>query len=242
MEWTDDGIVLSARRHGEGGAIVQLLTREHGRHAGMVRGGSGRRARGIYQPGNEVRATWRARLSEHLGNYTCEPTTSHAAAIMGHRGALAALSAACALIEAGLPERAPHPELYEATLGLIRGLDHGAEGGWAEAYVRWELGFLAEMGFGLDLSRCAATGANDALVYVSPKSGRAVSASAGEPYRDKLLPLPAFLTRGGAPDAAAATQALALTGYFLEHHIFGGPERTLPPARLRLADAVSADR
>ncbi len=240
MEWTDDGIVLSARRHGEGNAIVQLLTRAHGRHAGMVRGGSGRRARGTYQPGNEVRATWRARLAEHLGNYTCEPLTSHAAAIMAHRGALAALSAACALVEAALPERAPHPELHDATLGLLHALDHGAEGGWAEAYVRWELGFLAEMGFGLDLARCAATGRNDELVYVSPKSGRAVSASAGEPYRDKLLPLPAFLTGRDAPDAAAVDQALHLTGHFLEHHIFGGPGRTLPPARLRLPDAFHA--
>jgi len=240
MEWTDDGIVLSARRHGEGGAIVQLLTRGHGRHAGMVRGGAGKRARGIYQPGNEVRATWRARLAEHLGNYTCEPLTSHAAAIMAHRGALAALSAACALIEAALPERAPHPQLHEATLGLLRALDRGGDGGWAEAYVRWELGFLAEMGFGLDLSRCAATGRNDELIYVSPKSGRAVSASAGEPYRDKLLLLPAFLTRGDPPDAVAVEQALHLTGHFLEHHIFGGPGRALPPARLRLPDAVHA--
>lgn len=240
MEWTDEGIVLSARKHGEGAAIVQLMTRAHGRHAGLVRGGSGRRARGVYQPGNEVRATWRARLSEHLGTYTCEPLASHAGAIMAHRGALAALSAACALIEAALPERAPHPALYEASQGLVQALDHGAEVGWAEAYMRWELGFLAEMGFGLDLARCAATGATTGLVYVSPKTGRAVSAEAGEPYRDKLLALPTFLVDGGVPDAQALRDALALTGHFLDRHIFAGTERRLPPARLRLADALGA--
>lgn len=243
MEWTDDGIVLAARRHGEASVIVQLLTRDHGRHAGLVRGGAGRRARGVYQPGNEVRATWRARLADHLGNYTCEPLVSHAADIMAHRGTLAALSSACALIEAALPERAPHPTLYKATHGLLRALDRGGgDGGWAEAYVWWELGFLAEMGFGLDLSRCAATGVNDELVYVSPKSGRAVSASAGEPYRDKLLPLPAFLVRDEAPDPPALGRALELTGHFLEHHIFGGTGRTLPAARLRLADIIVSRR
>ncbi len=160
MQWTDDGIVLSARPHGETAVVVQLLTRGQGRHAGLVRGGQGRRARGIYQPGNLVAARWSARLAEHLGNYTCELMESHAARVLDDPARLAALSAAAALAETALPEREPHAACYEGFLALLEALT-GAH--WAEAYVRWELALLAELGFGLDLESCAAGGASDRL-------------------------------------------------------------------------------
>ena len=233
MDWIDDGIVLSARKHGESAAVVSLLTRAHGRHAGLVRGGAGRRARGLYQPGNLLRATWRARLAEHLGNYTCEPVRAHAAAVLDAPLPLLALSSATTMVDAALPEREPHAALFDSLLALVEGLSRE---GWAALYVRWELGFLAELGFGLDLTSCAATGTNDALAWVSPKSGRAVSAGAGEPWRDRLLTLPAFLLEnGGSPPSQADIAAgLRLTGYFLANHVFGPDQRKLPAARERL--------
>jgi len=231
MEWHDEGIVLAVRRHGEAAAIVSLLTAGHGRHAGLVRGGASRRLRGVLQPGNAVSAAWRARLEEHLGTYIVEPLAS-AASLYGRPGPLAALTAATALVEAALPERAPHSELYHALAGLIEVLD---QPDWAESYVRWELFLLADLGFGLDLSSCAATGANDGLAWVSPKSGRAVSLSAGEPWRDKLLPLPRFLTsQGSAADAIQVAEGLRLTGWFLERHVFAPHGRHTPDARERL--------
>jgi DNA repair protein RecO (recombination protein O) len=239
MDWIDDGIVLSARKHGEAAAIVTLLTRSHGRHAGMVRGGAGSRARGLYQPGNLLRASWRARLSEHLGNYSCELMRSHAAAVLDDPLPLLALSAACAMVDAALPEREPHATLFESLSALVGGL--GREG-WAARYVRWELSFLAELGFGLDLSCCAATGVSDGLAFVSPKSGRAVSAGAGAPYADRLLALPAFLlAESGEPPARRDLAAgLKLTGFFLASHVFTPERRSLPAARERLLMAFAA--
>ncbi len=196
MDWTEDGIVLAARKHGEASAVVQLFTRGHGRHAGLVRGGAGSKARGVYQAGNLVAARWRARLAEHLGSFTCELVRSHAAAILDDPLRLAGLASACAVAEATLPERHPYPELYDAFAAMIGALAN--DPAWSAVYVHWELTLLGELGFGLDLGRCAATGATDDLVYVSPKSGRAVSRLAGEPYRDRLLPLPGFLV--GPPD------------------------------------------
>ncbi|MGH6932761.1 MAG: DNA repair protein RecO, partial [Dongiaceae bacterium] len=164
MEWTDEGIVLSARRHGEGAAIVALLTRDHGRHVGLVPGGAGRRARGVYEPGNRVRAVWRARLSEHLGHFACELLKSRAAVLLDSRTRLAALSAAVALVDGALPEREAHRRLFESLDGLIGRLcDADGDAAWTPAYVRFELDLLADLGFGLDLSRCAATGAADGL-------------------------------------------------------------------------------
>jgi len=238
MDWSDDGIVLAARKHGESSAIVTLLTRRHGRHLGLVRGGAGRRARGLYQPGNTVAASWRARLSEHLGSYTCEPVRAHAAGLLESAGALGALASACALVDTVLPEREPHAAVYEASLALLTAL---AGPRWAQSYVRWELALLAELGFGLDLASCAATGANDGLVFVSPRTGRAVSAAAGEPYRDRLLTLPAFLIEpddGIAASPAELGSGLALTGHFLERCVFAPDGRKLPPARSRLVDAL----
>lgn len=234
MQWSDEGIVLSARRHGESAAVVNLLTHEHGRHAGLARGGAGRRGRGLYQPGNRVAATWRARLAEHLGSYTCEALGGTAAALLDDPARLAGLAAACAVTEATLPEREPHPAAFAGLTALIEGLEGEV---WAQAYVQWEVEMLRELGYGLDLSVCAATGSNDGLAYVSPKTGRAVSLSAGAPYRDRLLPLPGFLIgqNGGAVEDAIAA-GLRLTGYFLDRHVFAPRDRTLPPARLRLAD------
>lgn len=240
MDWIDDGVVLSARPHGESAAIVQLLTRVHGRHAGLVHGGAGPRARGVLQPGNQVRAAWRARIADQLGTYRCELTHSGAANFLEDALRLAALAAACAVAETALPEREPHPAVFDGLVALTAALAASDEiGGWGRAQVQWELGLLAELGFGLDLSRCAATGTNDALAYVSPRTGRAVSFSAGEAYRDRLLPLPPFLA-GAAdpPDAGEIAAGLALTGHFLERHVFAALHRDLPAARQHLSDRL----
>ncbi len=236
MDWTDDGIILSARRHGETSVIVSLLTREHGRCAGLVRGGTGRRQRGVLQAGTLVRATWRARLAEHLGNLSCEPISSAVAGVLGDSMRLAALSAACAVAEAALPEREPYPGAFE---GLCILMDSLAGEAWPTVFVKWELGLLAELGYGLDLSCCAATGRNDQLAYVSPKTGRAVSLSAGEPYRNLLLRLPEFLILGDVlASPAEVFDGLALTGYFLTRHVFAAG--SVPPARARLFDRMRA--
>ena len=238
MDWTDEGIVLSARKHGESAAIVNLLTEGHGRHAGLVRGGAGKRARGIYEPGNRVRAAWKARLEEHLGNYTCELLQASAAEWLDDPMRLAGLSAVCAVAEAALPERETYARLSEFIAGLGRD-------DWLKSYVMWERDLLADMGFGLDLSECAGGGGGAGLAYVSPKSGRAVSRAAGETYKDKLLALPAFLlddpARGVESEnpAGEIADGLTLTGYFLERHAFIHDARGVPPARTRLAARAS---
>lgn len=237
MDWTDEGYVLAARRHGESAAIVQLLTRRHGRHAGLVQGGAGARARGMLQPGNRVRATWRGRLAEHLGNYRCEPIESNAAAVIEHPAKLATLSAACAVAESALPEREPHETTFDGFAFLM---DSFTGDIWAAVYVLWERNLLAELGYGLDLSACAATGRNDQLAYVSPRTGRAVSLSAGEPWKDRLFALPPFLLDAAAPAPPADILAgLAITGHFLEQHAFGIHHRPLPAARTRLLDRIA---
>ena len=238
MEWSDDAIVLTARRHGESAAVVSLLTRERGRHVGLVRGGFGQRARGLYEPGNRVRAVWRARLAEHLGHYACELLDSHAAALLDEPPRLAALAAAAAVAEAALPEREPHGRVYDRLRDLLAALCAPApDAAWQAAYVRWEIDLLADLGFGLDLAGPAATGGTDALAFVSPKTGRAVSLAAGEPYRDRLLPLPAFLLDERAVADPAQIQAgLHLAGYFLDRHVFAhhAPPARAPAARARL--------
>lgn len=237
MEWTDDAIVLAVRKHGEHGVIASLLTRDHGRHPGLVRGGTGRKARGLMQPGNGLRATWRGRLADHLGGYVCELTDARAARVLGDPRGLAGLAAACALAEAALPEREPHPAVYESLAVL---LDMLGQGGWASALVKWELGLLAELGFGLDLTRCAATGVSDDLTHVSPRTGRAVSRAAAGPYRERLLVLPPFLLRPGAAadTAAEVLDGLALTAHFLDRHVLTPAGRTLPAARHRLVQGL----
>lgn len=236
MEWRDAGIVLAARRHGESGLIVSLLTSGHGRHAGLVKGGLSKAGRGLYQPGNLLTATWKARLEDQLGLYACELGEANAAAVMADPGRLAALTAACAVAEAVLPEREAHPLLFDATLALVAALRDAPDVTYGAAYVEWEMVVLRDLGFGLDLSACAATGATEDLVWVSPRSGRAVSATAGEPWRDKLLPLPSFLLEDGEgedPDAAAIASGLRLTGWFLDRHVLAPHGRRPPPARDR---------
>ncbi len=239
MQWSESGIVLSARRHGETSSLVMLFTELHGRHAGLVRGGQGRRARGLYQAGNVVSAVWRARLDEHLGNYRCELVGARAAGLLDDALRLAALSSACAVVEAALPERHPYPTLYAAFQSL--GEDIASASDWRASYARFELMLLAELGFGLDLSACAVTGATEDLQFVSPRSGRAVSAAAGARWREKLLPLPAFLWRPDAapPAAEDLRAALKLTGWFLAAHIFA--DAGMPPARERFLERLARE-
>lgn len=234
MDWRDEGIVISVRRHGESSAIVEAFTAEHGRHAGVVRGGSSRRWTPVLQPGARLSLEWKARLEAHIGAFRVDPIETPLAAVLGDRAALAALGSVCALIAAALPERASHPALYAETRDLAAAL--GREAGWRARYARWEMRLLAELGFGLDLSACAATGMREDLAWVSPKSGRAVNREAGAAWADRLLPLPAFLRESseGETGPAALAEALALTGYFLETRLAPTlPREALPPARAR---------
>jgi len=220
MEWTDDGIVLGARRHGETSAIVEVMTRGHGRHLGLVRGGSGTRLRPLLQPGNTVRAVWRARLDEHLGYYQVEGIRLRAATVLASSHAVYGVTHLASLARL-LPERDPHEDIYEM---LDRTLDDFDEVGQAAAHlIKFELAMLAALGFGLDLDTCAATGETTELVYVSPKSGGAVSRRAGDPWRDRLLRLPAFLRDGEGNASGWSDQDLqdgfAITGLFLMRHV-----------------------
>ncbi len=232
MEWRDEGIILGLRRHGETSAIVELFTPLHGRHLGLVRGGRSRRLQVVLQPGNSIHATWRARLDEHLGTYAVEPDVSRAAALMESQTALFGFATLAAHLRL-LPERDPHPELYVRFLEALPVLSDPKAG--AREIVRFELSLLADLGFGLDLTECASTGSRQELVYVSPKSGRAVSRHAGEPYADRMLKLPDFLRldEADAPveDVAAG---FALTGHFLVRHVFEPRRIAMPPERERL--------
>lgn len=239
MDWRDEGILISTRRHGETSAIIEVFTAGHGRHAGVVRGGAGRRMAPILQPGAEISVEWSARLDEHIGAYRVDPIRAHGAALMEDRAALAALGAVTGLIAAALPERASHPALFAGSRDLVAALGRAPD--WPARYALWELSLLAELGFGLDLSRCAATGATGDLAYVSPKSGAAVSRAGAGPWADRLLPLPAFLCDGVIHDTAPAdvAAALRLTGFFLEARLAPTLARaTLPAARGRAVDAI----
>jgi DNA repair protein RecO (recombination protein O) len=236
IEWQDDGIVLHRRAHGEDAAIVQILTQNHGRHVGLARGAQSRRTRGTYEPGTVVQAVWRARLAEHLGHFTCEPVAHPVAAFFSDAGRLAALNAATAILAAALPERVPHPAVYDGTRAL---LDHLESEHWAEIYVQWEVALLADLGFALDFSACAG-GGNDRLAYVSPRTGRAVSLAAGEPYKDRLLPLPGFLIRADSGGPEAVGQGLRLTEHFLAKHVFAPTDAEVPAARRRLRERFTA--
>ena len=240
MEWRDTGFVLIARRHGESALIVELLTREHGRHAGLVRGGQSPRRRALLQPGNKVAVAWRGRLPEHLGSFDCELVEAHAARFLDDPDRLAALTAAASLLLIALPEREPNVDLYDAFAALLDALDSAQ--GWPQCYVAWECGLLAALGFGLDLGHCAVTGADDDLAYVSPRTGRAVSRGAGAAYRDKLLPLPDFLWRDAPARGTDIAAGLALTRYFLLHHLLLPHGRPMPEARERLAERMRRSR
>ncbi|MCX7889659.1 MAG: DNA repair protein RecO [Rhodobacteraceae bacterium] len=233
MEWRDEAIILTVRRHGESAAIVELLTPARGRHAGVVPGGASRRMAPLLQPGAQVQAAWRARLDEHIGTLTVEPLRSRAA-ILADRRALLALNAVCGLLSFALPEREPHLPVYAATVALLDALAGGAD--WHAAYLAWELLLLDELGYGLDLTACALTGATADLAWVSPASGRAVSRAAGQPWEGRLLPYPDT----AAADPARLNAGLVTTGYFLERRLARAlGDRPLPAARLRLIDALA---
>jgi DNA repair protein RecO (recombination protein O) len=238
MEWRDQGALLSVRRHGESAAIIEVFTSEHGRHAGVVRGGTSRKIAPVLQPGAQLDVTWRARLDEHLGAFAVEPVRSRAAAVMSDRLALAGLNSACSLLAFCLPERESHPVLYRRTVTLLDML--GQSEAWPLAYLRWELSLLEDMGFGLDLDRCAVTGSTADLIYVSPKTGRAVSAAGAGEWADKLLPLPQSLLGQGPVDLGGIREGLFTTGYFLTKWL--APqlgEKPLPAARQRFIDAMA---
>lgn len=238
MNWTDEGIVLSVRQHGETASIVELLTREHGRHAGLVHGGQSRKHRPTLQIGNHIEATWKGRLAEQLGHITVELRRGYAAAAMDDPMALAGLTTLATMARL-LPERDPHPNIYEIALFVLGFLEDASV--WPALYVRWELALLDELGVGLDLSRCAATGSRADLVYVSPKTGRAVSAEAGAPYKERLLALPAFLigdARGGVTTANVLA-GLELTGHFLLTRVLHPREMELPESRARLLQLIA---
>jgi DNA repair protein RecO (recombination protein O) len=237
MQWIDEGIVLGVKRHGETSAILELMTRERGRHLGLVRGGSGTRLRGLLQPGNSLRATWRARLDEHLGHYAVEAVNLRAAGFLGAAHAVHGVTHLAALGRL-LAEREPHPRVYAALETILDNLEEPLLA--APLIARFELAFLAELGFGLDLGSCAATGQTADLTYVSPRSGRAVSRAAGDEYRDKLIRLPRFLGTQDEPASAADLEdAFALTGFFLERHAFGPRGLALPAARARFVAAIA---
>lgn len=235
MDWQDTGCVLIARRHGENSAIVEVFTEAHGRHAGVVRGASSRRVAPTLQPGTQVAVTWRARLEDHLGSFAIEPIRSRAAAVMGGRLELAGLNAVTALLGFALPEREAHARLYAHTVTLLDLI--GESEAWPLAYLHWEMALLDELGFGLDLSRCAVTGARDGLVFVSPKSGRAVSEQGAGEWKDRLLPLPRCLLAAENRDLSEIASGLRTTGYFLKSWLAPAlGERPLPSARQRFVD------
>jgi DNA repair protein RecO (recombination protein O) len=242
MEWTGDGIVLGVRRHSEANAILELITREHGRHLGLVRGGAGSRMRPVLQPGNSVRAVWRARLDEHLGHFVVEGLQLRAASLLPVSHAVFGITYLAALCRL-LPERDPHPAIYDAVLRILDRIHDRALAGACVA--QFELQLIAELGFGLDLDQCALTGEAVDLAYVSPKSGRAVSRAAGTPWADKLLRLPPFLADEelrAAPSREELADAFALTGFFLSRHVYEPRGEAQPEARDRFLSAILQPR
>jgi DNA repair protein RecO (recombination protein O) len=236
MDWQDEGAILAMRPHGESAAIIEAFTARHGRHAGVVRGGASRKLAAILQPGSQVQVAWRARLEDHIGAFTVEPLRARAG-LLADRRALAGLNAVCALLRLSLPEREPHPVLYQSTIALMDDLEAGND--WPARYVRWEVSLLEELGFGLDLTACAVTGGTTDLAYVSPRTGRAVGRSAAGAWADRLLPLPACLTGQGSANPEELAQGLAVTGHFLAREL--APvlnDRALPDARARLVDLL----
>jgi DNA repair protein RecO (recombination protein O) len=238
MHWTDNAIILSTTKHGESAGVVSLLSAEHGFFKGLVRGISGKKQCGIYQCGNLVEATWRGRLSEHLGNFTAELTTPNAALIMHCPKRLAALSSICTLLEETMPEREQAKEIFTHLQSFIEMLKDDTH--WQLYYVLLEIELLSHLGFRLDLDSCAATGDTENLAYISPKSGRAVCESAGQPYRDKLFKLPKYLINGQNSDynPQEITNGLDICAYFLEKYIFKPHNAKLPVARLRFAEVM----
>jgi DNA repair protein RecO (recombination protein O) len=239
MDFTDEGILISAKPLGEANTIAELLTAKHGRHLGLVRGGRSRRMRPLMQLGNRLSVTWRARLADHLGGFNVELIEPHAARVLDDQVALAAIGSLATLAK-HLPERDPHPQLYYGALEVLGALEDA--GAWPTLLVRWEMLLLQDLGFGLDLSECAATGTDADLIYVSPKSGRAVSRDAGQPYCDRLLQLPRFLLEDDvAPTPSDVLAGFALTGHFLERDVLAPQGLALPAARTRLVELLARE-
>lgn len=231
MEWTEEAIAIGTRRHGENGVILEVMTRGHGRCLGLVRGGRSRAMRPVLQPGNSLSVTWRARLEGHLGQFRAEPLVERAGTLMLSRSASYGLQLLAAHLRL-LPERDPHPRLYDPLTIIINNLDDHRIA--AEMIVRFEMLLLDELGFGMDLTQCAATGNTEDLAYVSPKSGRAVSRAAGLPYDNRMLRLPRFLSNrveGEPPVIADIEQGFALTGYFLDRHVLAPRGLSITEAR-----------
>ena len=237
IEWRDEGVLLHCRPHGENSVIAQIFTAQHGRHVGVIRGGTSRKIAPLLQPGAQLDVTWRARLDAHIGSFTVEPLRSRAAQVMGSRLALAGLNAVTALLTFSLPEREPQAELYGLSQQILDLL--GQDELWPLAYLRWELRLLEDLGYGLNLSTCAVTGVSEDLVYVSPKTGRAVSAQGAGDWASRLLPLPPVLRGKGVAEDADIRQALDVTGYFLLEKVAADlGNRPLPEARARFLLAL----
>ncbi|MCP5380985.1 MAG: DNA repair protein RecO [Kordiimonadaceae bacterium] len=241
MEWRDRGIILNSRKYGEYDAIIDVLTRDRGRHAGIVKGGFGRRQRGSIQPGNEVTVTWRGRLETHLGTYSVELYKARAANFLYSPAKLAALNSCCSLLCVTIAENEAHETLLDGLLAFLDALEVAQNdlAEWAPLLIRWEIGLLTELGFGLNLESCAASGRTDELIYVSPKSGHAVSREAGAPYHDKMLMLPPFL-KGKSENITVTdlNHGLALTEFFMERHMLGPYSKKIPQARRMLRDYI----
>ena len=237
MEWREDGILLAVRRHGESSAIIEVLTKDHGRHSGIVRGGASRKVAPLLQPGTELDLTWRARLEDHLGSFTAEPKRARAAALMGDRLTLAGLNAMVALLSFALPEREAHPGLYKKTCAVLDMMEDGPY--WPLAYLQWELTLLQELGFGLDLSSCAVIGTQDDLRFVSPKSGKAVSSRGAGEWADRLLPLSPTLLGQWDGSSEELMKGLKVTGHFLTTWLAPAlGNKPIPDARVRLLDLL----
>jgi DNA repair protein RecO (recombination protein O) len=241
MEWRDEGVILSLRKHGEFDAILEVLTRDHGRHAGIVKGGLGRRQRGNIQPGNEVYVTWRGRLETHLGTYSVELIKARAVAFLYHPSKLAALNSCCSLLCIAVAENESHEILLDGLIALLDTLEVTEDNilNWGPLMTRWEIGLLSELGFGLNLKECASTGVTENLIYVSPKSGRAVSQEAGLPYHDKMLSLPEFLMENKTDVTIEDVKAgLGLTEFFMERHMLSPFGKKIPQARRMILDYI----
>ena len=242
MEWRAEGVLLWVRRHGESSAIIEVLTAEHGRHAGLVQGGAAKAKAQLLQPGAQLSLEWSARLAEHLGTYKIDLVRSRSGVIMSSRDALAALNVVSALLVKFTPEREPNRPLYESTMELVDSLAD-ANPFWPVLYAKWELNLLEAIGFGLDLTTCASTGDREDLVYASPRSGRAVCREAGAPFANRMLPLPQFLINRGVPTMPDVRESLRLTGYFLEHWVCPAFELSAIPASrerlVRLAERMT---
>lgn len=237
IQWRDEGALLKVRKHGESSVIIEVFTATHGRSAGVVRGGTSRKIAPMLQPGAQLDVAWKARLEDHLGTFTIEPVRSRAAQVMSDRLALAGLNAVTGLLSFALPEREAHPELYRRSLQVLDLL--GQTEVWPLAYLQWEMALLEDLGFGLDLSACAVTGGTDDLVFVSPRTGRAVARHAAGDWASKLLPLPAVMIGAGDASTTELLAALGTTGHFLTNHLAASlGDKPLPEARARLLDQI----